>query len=160
MTGRRPDRTRCKQTKKYSSHSTHYLQGLNFLVDFRQLNKSKNWVAMPEYFKNNGYFTSSAGKVYHDGMDDPKSWSYPSNQTHWIQCQKSDKVGYYENYCEVTNSSERDYTDEDMILFEGEKQKYKNCPFFDFDLGLKRMDLAIKSGKPWWVSIGIHRPHW
>jgi hypothetical protein len=41
-----------------------------------------------QFFKNNGYWTSSAGKVYHDGMDDPLSWSYPSNQTKWIGCQE------------------------------------------------------------------------
>ena len=31
--------------------------------------------------KNQGYWTSSAGKIFHDGMDDPPSWTYPSNQT-------------------------------------------------------------------------------
>ena len=47
MTGRRPERTRC----------------LNFLYDFRQLHGDA-WVAMPQFFKNAGYFTSAAGKLY------------------------------------------------------------------------------------------------
>eukprot|EP00051_Salpingoeca_urceolata_P028465 m.487006 g.487006 ORF g.487006 m.487006 type:complete len:523 (+) comp24735_c0_seq1:84-1652(+) len=125
LSGRRPDRTKC----------------LNFLHKFRDYHPE--WTAMPEFFKNHGYFTSSAGKIYHDGMDDPKSWSYPSNQTHWIMCQKGDINEPLGNYCGVTNKSKIPYTDEDLAIAEG----------------LKRLDLAKASGKPWWVSIGFHRPH-
>ena len=46
-------------------------------------------------------------------------------------------AGIGHNYCGVTNASSRPYTDEDLAL----------------DEGLKRMDLAVRSGKPWWVSI-------
>ena len=35
------------------------------------------------------------------------------------------------------------YTDEDLVLEEG----------------LKRLERAHASGKPWWVGIGVHRPH-
>jgi iduronate 2-sulfatase len=34
-------------------------------------------VTLPQYFKQNGYFTQGFGKVYHNGLDDPKSWSVP-----------------------------------------------------------------------------------
>jgi arylsulfatase A-like enzyme len=34
-------------------------------------------VTLPQHFKNNGYFTRSLGKVYHEGIDDPPSWSVP-----------------------------------------------------------------------------------
>ena len=127
MTGRRPERTRC----------------LNFLVDFRQLHGDA-WVAMPQFFKNAGYFTSAAGKLYHDGMDDPLSWSFPSNQTRWIHQGPGDQCDAYGNYCAVTNASTEQLTDEDLVLREG----------------LARMREAHASGKPWWVGIGVHRPHW
>ena len=74
MSGRRPDRTRA----------------LNFLTTFRQAPDGAEWVTMPQFFKNAGYFTSSAGKVFHDGMDDPQSWSYASNQTKWLPCGPGD----------------------------------------------------------------------
>lgn len=32
---------------------------------------------LPQHFKDNGYFTRSLGKIYHVGIDDPKSWSVP-----------------------------------------------------------------------------------
>ena len=133
MTGRRPERTKC----------------LNFLTDFRK-EHGASWIAMPQYFKNAGYFTSAAGKLYHDGMDDSASWSYPSNQTKWYGFPqvKGDKCDvpypHDANYCEVTPSSEVPFTDEDLVLKEG----------------LARMLLANASGKPWWVGIGVHRPHW
>jgi arylsulfatase A-like enzyme len=133
MTGRRPERTRC----------------LNFLTTFRKQH-GPAWVAMPQFFKNAGYFTSAAGKLYHDTMDDPASWSYPSNQTSWYGFPqvKGDKcdVPYPApaNYCEVTPASEVPFTDEELVLKEG----------------MARMLLANASGRPWWVGIGVHRPHW
>lgn len=36
-----------------------------------------NVVTLPQYFKQNGYFTQGFGKVYHNGLDDPQSWSVP-----------------------------------------------------------------------------------
>lgn len=35
-------------------------------------------VPLPEHFRNNGYFARSFGKIYHDGLPDPRSWSVPS----------------------------------------------------------------------------------
>ena len=46
LTGRRPERTKC----------------LNFLTDFRKQHGTK-WTALPQFFKENGYFTSAAGKL-------------------------------------------------------------------------------------------------
>jgi iduronate 2-sulfatase len=125
MSGRRPERTRA----------------LNFLTTFRK-EHGDTWVTMPQFFKEHGYFTSSAGKIFHDGMDDPLSWSHPSNQTAWIQCGDGD-LFHTDNYCGVSAASSTPYTDEDLALAEG----------------LSRMTLAQQSGKPWWVSIGVHRPH-
>jgi iduronate 2-sulfatase len=35
-------------------------------------------VSLPEYFKQQGYFAQSFGKIYHDGLPDPQSWSVPA----------------------------------------------------------------------------------
>jgi len=47
------------------------------------------------------------------------------------------------NYCGVTAESVQQLTDEHLSVSEG----------------IKRLMLAHASGKPWWVSIGNHRPH-
>ena len=36
-------------------------------------------VTLPEYFKRNGYRTQGLSKIFHGGLDDPRSWSDP----HW-----------------------------------------------------------------------------
>jgi iduronate 2-sulfatase len=36
-----------------------------------------NVVTLPQYFKQNGYVTIGLHKIYHDGYDDPASWSVP-----------------------------------------------------------------------------------
>ena len=59
LTGRRPDTTRIYDLE------THFRTTIPDVV------------TLPQYFKNNGYFTQSFGKVYHGRLDDPPSWSVP-----------------------------------------------------------------------------------
>lgn len=42
-------------------------------TDFRALHP--DWVTLPQLFKQHGYTCVSAGKIFHGGIDDPKSWS-------------------------------------------------------------------------------------
>ncbi len=60
LTGRRPDTTKIYNLEDH----------------FR--NTIPDVVTLPQHFKNNGYFCQAFGKIYHDGLDDPKSWSAPS----------------------------------------------------------------------------------
>lgn len=39
-----------------------------------------NVVTLPQHFKNNGYFTQGFGKIFHNGLDDARSWSVPHEQ--------------------------------------------------------------------------------
>jgi arylsulfatase A-like enzyme len=59
MTGRRPD------TTKVYNLQDHFRETI------------PNVITLTEHFKNNGYFAQSFGKIYHPGLDDPKSWSVP-----------------------------------------------------------------------------------
>ncbi len=47
-------------------------------TDFRVAHP--DWTTLPQLFKNNGYVTVRAGKIYHGGIDDAKSWSETSDQ--------------------------------------------------------------------------------
>ncbi len=42
-------------------------------VNFR--NVHPELVTLPQYFKQNGYVTARAGKIFHGGMDDPEAWT-------------------------------------------------------------------------------------
>src|SRR5262249_10659794 len=59
LTGRRPD------TTKIYDLETHFRKTIPDVV------------TLPQYFKNNGFFTQSFGKVYHGSLNDPASWSVP-----------------------------------------------------------------------------------
>src|SRR5215471_18688380 len=59
LTGRRPD------TTKIYDLETHFRSTIPDVI------------TLPQYFKNNGYFTQSFGKVYHGKLNDPASWSVP-----------------------------------------------------------------------------------
>lgn len=127
MTGRRPDRTHV----------------WNFIDHFRLV--GANWTSMPEFFKENGYFTSAAGKLYHPGLppnEDPPSWTdpvnWPGQDVNWTECGGSEP-----NYCTPTQNDTNTY-DEYRIV----------------NLGLARLQHALSLASPFWVGVGLHRPHW
>jgi iduronate 2-sulfatase len=68
LTGLRPDKTG--------------IYGNNYSV--RELHPDV--VTMPQYFKENGYWTGVTGKIFHFGNDDEKSWT-------WIQPWNPDSLG-------------------------------------------------------------------
>ena len=41
-----------------------------------------DWITLPQLFGLNGYATMRAGKIYHGGLDDAKSWNSPSEKDH------------------------------------------------------------------------------
>lgn len=41
-------------------------------TDFRAAHP--DWVSLPQLFRQNGYVTVRAGKIFHGGIDDPKAW--------------------------------------------------------------------------------------
>uniref|UniRef100_A0A7S3K2S3 Sulfatase N-terminal domain-containing protein n=1 Tax=Aureoumbra lagunensis TaxID=44058 RepID=A0A7S3K2S3_9STRA len=65
LTGRRPDSIRV----------------YNFVDHFRITNEGRDSIALPQYFKNNGYYVIGGGKTYQPGKppdyDGLKSWSEP-----------------------------------------------------------------------------------
>ena len=44
--------------------------------NLRSKPKFSKHITLPRHFKNNGYFTASIGKIYHDAKDDSESWDY------------------------------------------------------------------------------------
>ena len=64
LSGRRPDKT----------------QMWNFVGGFRTTPGAEKWNTWMEYFKNHGYYTAGAGKLFHPGDPadfDPRSWTEP-----------------------------------------------------------------------------------
>ena len=65
LSGRRPSKTKV----------------WTFADHFREAATGANWTALPEWFKEHGYFTHGLGKLFHPNLppnSDPPSWSDPS----------------------------------------------------------------------------------
>ena len=126
MTGRRPDATEC----------------WNFIDHFRETT-GRNWISMPEYFKNNGYFSSGVGKLYHPNLPpkgDPPSWSdvdeFPYHNPHPHNCPNNTA------WCSL------------------DPKHYNFSDTKTLDEGLRRMRYAAKNlTQPFFLGVGFHKPH-
>ena len=133
MTGRTP-----QQTKVY-----------NFESSFRDAGVGPEWVTLPEWFKQNGYYVAGGGKLFHPdstGADidsDPQSWTnyyYPNDpENPTFSCPSTQ---LYQSVC--PNSS----TNMDV--------------FFDnqlADAAMNELAVAQNTGKNWFLGVGFYRPH-
>ncbi len=118
----------------------------------REVNPSM--VSLPEYLRKFGYETSGSGKVYDGSTVDDKrdslSWSIPfvkPKGTRWLE-------------------------HEEIERFAGANRGVKNVPFeapdrpeSEFldakivDEGLKLLDTMAKGDKPFFLAVGIKKPH-
>ena len=134
LSGRRPDTTKC----------------WSFENHFRQV--GPDWTALPQYFREKGYWTSAAGKIYHQGLPpnfDPPSWTVVEQDViPWVECPvngtSANSTTNNPNYCNPAEPAADEPFDEEVIL----------------SRGLALLDQAKASGKPWFIGIGTHRPHW
>ena len=119
--------------------------------DWRKVPKLSNAITIPEFFKNNGYFTAGAGKIYHYSQVHPNSWDeyYPS------QSQNMPK-----NYI----------PDDAPVNMKPFKYMYSafdwsEIPINDEETGdFKSVNyisslLKKKHEKPFFLACGIYRPH-
>lgn len=128
LTGLRPDSTKIYDLK--SNVRTHL----------------PNVITLPEYFKNNGYFTASLGKVFH--VNDPQSWSVPA----W----NSNKKPYAlkESYDHFITSNGRKYG---PIL---EKADVPDSVYVDGDCAQQAVKMLNNiKGQPFFLAVGFFRPH-
>lgn len=111
---------------------------------------SPDVVSLPEHFKRNGYFTLAYGKIYHDGLPDPKSWSVPA---------QFEAITKRENY----------RLPENRVLHKGQKMaatEFVDEPADAYPDGkvaagaMAALEiLASESNRPFFLAVGIRKPH-
>ena len=128
MSGRTPDRTRVWD------FGTHF-----------RLGRGAGWTALPEYFKNNGYFVTGVGKLYHKNnppnFDGARSWS---NITEFPILYGDKKFGGTSGKAQAADTFDR--CDEQIV-----------------DIALQRMavaaDLYHNHSRPFFLGVGLREPH-
>eukprot|EP00035_Acanthoeca_spectabilis_P013240 m.243633 g.243633 ORF g.243633 m.243633 type:complete len:530 (-) comp15837_c0_seq6:807-2396(-) len=131
LSGRYPDKTK----------------SWNFLDHFREPGVGDTWTALPQFFKENGYYTTGGGKIFHPNLppnnDEPKSWSDP-----WIgsfgscSCGGSGFPPGGQASCEGLSNVECDDSDLAEAI-------------------VGRLQMAANGSlpSPWLIAAGFHKPH-
>ena len=112
-------------------------------------------VSLPEYLRKYGYETAGSGKVYDgstvDNKRDSLSWSIPfvkPKGTRWLEHNETDRFAGASNEnnrnvpTEAPDRPESDFLDAKIV-----------------DEGLKLLDTMAKGNKPFFLAVGIKKPH-
>ncbi len=111
-------------------------------------------VSLPEYLRKFGYETAGSGKVYDgstvDAKRDSLSWSIPfvkPKGTRWLEHTEIERFAGVEKGIknvpfEAPDRPESEFLDAKIV-----------------DEGLKLLDTMVKGGKPFFLAIGIKKPH-
>ncbi|XP_039871983.1 iduronate 2-sulfatase isoform X2 [Simochromis diagramma] len=138
LTSRRPDTTR--------------------LYDFNSYWRvhSGNYTTLPQYFKSQGYFTMSVGKVFHPGIasnntdDYPYSWSIPAYHPPSFtyekkkMCKGKDGKLHVNLLCAVNVSEQPGGTLPDLESTEEAVRLLKS---------------RVNDDDPFFLAVGFHKPH-
>lgn len=159
LTGRRPDAT------KVWDLETHFRVAL------------PDAIALPQHFKENGYYCSALSKIYHHGFEDGRSW----NEPHWYPKGYAVDVDPADWTKRTTTRHEVDVSeysanaagpDNDKPL-QNKKGKGKAGPAFevspksDDELpdgataaeAVKRIHALKQKGEPFFLAVGFIKPH-
>ncbi|MEY3896193.1 MAG: hypothetical protein RLZZ214_1713, partial [Verrucomicrobiota bacterium] len=141
LTGTRPD------TNKVWDLATHFRKALPEVI------------ALPQFFKNAGYYTRGMGKIYHHGFDDPASWSAPTlypnapqgrtRQSSAPGATKAERRGPAVENVDVPDESLHDGELANMAITALHELKSKSEPFF-LGVGFIRPHLPFISPKKYW----------
>lgn len=135
-----------------------------------------DWVSLPELFRQNGYVTVRAGKIFHGGLDDPKAWDHA---TPWTLAQEggmqSHGIGHVFDTSKIAERSPRDlrspkfspysadestgrrraqYSDR-IVLLDGNGEKHGDYHTADRTIA----NLQQYKDRPFFIACGFVKPH-
>jgi hypothetical protein len=134
-------------------------QVYNFNNDFREADTGRNWTALPEHFKKNGYLVTGSGKLYHPGVpanfDQPRSWSEVGPEGQPWPYWDSPGPPFQSNASTACNKTGLPFSDEHFCLTTPEPGTYLLDESVT-NVVLDRLGDAIanfkKTGQPFFVS--------
>ncbi|WP_129715160.1 sulfatase [Pedobacter sp. SYP-B3415] len=128
MTGRKPDRSRVWNL------DTHFRKALPDVV------------TLPQYFKNQGYYTRQIGKIYHDpaSAQDPASWSVAS------------LFGITTNTGKYVLDSNLKHAPKALVA---EAADVADSAYIDGMVAAAAVKELAAADKPFFLAVGFRRPH-
>jgi len=164
MTGRRPDATKA----------------WNFLDHFREEGIGDKWKTMPQWFRENGFFTVGSGKLFHPALppnfDVPHSWQ----RMYYPGCNTGEKMNGWDvadpNVTTLTCLAQSGCEAQAIVAGDSDPANQTWCslntsllknPLGDdlvLSSGIKLLQEAAENLKgptprPFFVGVGFHKPH-
>lgn len=130
-------------------------------------------VTLPQYFKNNGYFTTAIGKIYHNTIPDSLSWSEPKLYVEGFPFDP-DAVYFSDENLEYIESRKQNFIssgDTRRIDQFGKwyiKASATECidlpdnAYYDgaqTDMAIARIKELAATDQPFFMAVGYYRPH-
>ncbi len=123
-----------------------------------------NIVTLPQHFKNHGYQTVGLGKIFHDTLPDPPSWSrpepdYPVNYHYlsqetrarqWDRAANASRLGRTQNW--IYTYLRGPATE----CLEAEDNQYRDGAMADEALKIMQ---ELKDQGPFFLAVGFYKPH-
>ena len=119
-----------------------------------------DWISLPKWFKQHGYQTLRAGKVFHGGIDDTLAWTEGGEQRHWGEGDRPEPEG---NTVQPRGTRKdppgltKTQRSDRWIVLEGDGEDsgdYKVA-----DLTVDYLQKCAKRDAPWMVFCGFSKPH-
>lgn len=151
LSGRRPDTT----------------QAWNFRSSFRDAPGGTQWTALPQAFKQAGYLSAGFGKTYHPGQ--PKAYDcidFPSDCPSWsVPYQPGARKGKSPdgvppNGCHnVSTSGENGCASGAWMACNDPDEQLLDGNVTALAIGQLRQAKQQAGRKPFFINVGIHKPH-
>ena len=121
-------------------------------TDFRTL--YPDWVSLPQHFRQNGYVTLRAGKIFHGGIDDPRAWSPQlSGSSRNVDTEEEAAAPSRQPATQMTRAQ---YSDRFIVLdADGEAHgDYRTAA-----RTIESLRRCKESGEPFFIACGFVKPH-
>jgi iduronate 2-sulfatase len=155
LTGLRPDSTRVWDLR----------------TDFR--NHLPDAVTLPQYFRQQGYYSAGIGKIFHNTIPDPKSWDekayldgypfdpdavYVTKENHAIQEEKKQAIIRAGRSDQSIDRFGRWYLKANAV----EMADVPDNAYFDgaqTDWAVRKLGELNEQNQPFFLAVGYYRPH-
>ena len=126
---------------------------------FRRLHPAT--ITLPEYFKQNGYFTLRSGKIFHGGIDDMQSWTEGGEPTDSAITERGKQPATnLSNAGELPDApgnqpSSKSAASDRIIVLDGEGESHG-----DYKTATRAIVMMEKyKTKPFFLAVGFVKPH-
>ena len=119
-----------------------------------------DWRSLPRWFREHGYATARAGKIFHEGIDDAAAWTeggepriYPDEAAETIDGPRHDT----RSATEGAQTGSRASASDRIVVLEGDGEGYA-----DTQHAARTVELLKKYGgkkEPFFIACGFSNPH-